>query len=171
MPPQGGTTSGGRFLSLREKGYLMSKVKVGDKVRVQYLGLLSGGRPMAGMRGRQVLAFTVGSEEVLPGISKGVVGMAIGDQKRLTLSADEAFGPVDRKLVKEIPRKRFAPNLELYVGKQLQTTGAKSGRKRRVKVVEMRPETVVVDANHPMAGEAVEVELQLISLRASNGKA
>ncbi len=143
----------------------MSKVKVGDRVRVQYLGLLTGGRPAASAHGREVLNFTAGSARVMPGLSFGVVGMAVGEQKRLRLTAEQAYGLVDPKLIKEVPRNRFAPGLELAVGKELQSTGAKSGRKRRFKIVEVRPDAVVVDANHPLAGEAVEVELQLIALR------
>jgi peptidylprolyl isomerase len=149
----------------------MSKVKLGDRVRVQYLGLLSGGRTMLTARGREVLNFIAGSAKVMPGISFGVVGMAVGEQKRLTLTAEQAFGSVDRTLIREVPRSRFEPKLELYVGKRLLATGVKSGRKRRVRVVDVRQDTIVVDANHPLAGEAIEVELQLISLRAGNGKA
>jgi peptidylprolyl isomerase len=144
----------------------MSKVKLGDRVRVQYLGMLSSGRPMSASGGREVLNFTAGSGRVMPGISFGVVGMSVGEQKRLTLTAEQAYGAVDSKLIKEVSRQRFAPGLNLQVGKQLMATGAKSGRRRRVKVVELRPETIVIDGNHPLAGEAIEVELQLIAVRA-----
>jgi peptidylprolyl isomerase len=149
----------------------MSKVKLGDRVRVQYLGLPAGGQPVEKPRGREVLNFRAGSAQVMPGVSFGVVGMAVGEQKRLTLTAEQAFGLVDPKLIKEVPRQRFAPGLELYVGKRLLARGVKSGRRRHVKIVEVRPEAVVVDANHPLAGEVVEVELQLIAVRGGNGKA
>ena len=143
----------------------MSTVKLGDRVRVQYLGFLPDGRSISKSTQREVLAFTVGSEQVIPGISFGVVGMAVGDQKRMTLSAEQAFGPVDAKLRKEVSRKRLAPTMELFVGKRLLAIGARTGRKRRVNVVELRPESVIVDANHPFAGQAVEVEVQLVSRR------
>jgi FKBP-type peptidyl-prolyl cis-trans isomerase 2 len=146
----------------------MSKVKLGDRVRVQYLGLLAGGQSTTKAHNREVLNFTAGSAQVMPGLSFGVVGMAVGEQKRLTLTAEQAYGVVDPKLIKEVPRERFAPGMELCVGKQLQTSGAKQGRRRRVKIVEVRPEAVVIDANHPLAGESLEVELQLIAVRASD---
>ena len=149
----------------------MSKVQRGDRVRVQYFGLLPNGQPIADTPKREVLVFTAGGQEVIPGISNGVVGMAIGDQKRMTLSAEEAFGPVDGKLRKEVSRQRFGPGLELYVGKRLMAIGVKSGRRRRVRVVELYPETVIVDANHPLAGKTVEVELQLIARRPSTPEA
>ena len=149
----------------------MSKVKSGDRVRVQYLGLVSGGSPLAGSRGREVLNFTAGSAQVMPGLSFGVLGMAVGEQKRLTLTAEQAYGAVNPKLIQEVPRLRFSPEMELEVGKQLQGTGVKSGRRRRVTIVEVRPEAVVVDGNHPLAGQPLEVELQLISLRRGNDEA
>ena len=142
----------------------MTKAKLGDRVRVQYLGLLNDGTAAEKHRGRKVLEFTVGSKEVIPGISLGVVGMAKGEQKRLTLQPQDAYGAVRRKLIKEIPRQRFPTHLDLCVGKRLTSIGVTSGRRRRVQVVDIKPDTVVVDGNHPLAGKVLEVEVQLVSL-------
>ena len=146
----------------------MKRVKLGDRVRVQYLGLLNDGTAAEKHRGRKVLEFTVGSKEVIPGISLGVVGMAKGEQKRLTLQPQDAYGAVRRKLIKEIPRQRFSTHLDLRVGKRLTSIGVTSGRRRRVQVVEIKPDTVVVDGNHPLAGKVLEVEVQLVSLHSSS---
>ena len=143
---------------------MMNTAKLGDRVRVQYLGLREDGSAIAPSRGRKVLEFTVGSKEVMPGISLGVVGMAEGEQKRLTLQPKDAYGAVRPKLIKEVSRQRFPSRLELFVGKRLTATSVNSGRRRRVEVAELRPDTVVVDGNHPLAGEILEVELQLVSL-------
>ncbi len=142
----------------------MSKAKLGDRVRVQYLGLQKNCTGHGTPRKRQVLEFVVGSKEVMPGISIGVLGMAEGEEKRLTLQPKDAYGVVLRKLIKEVPRQRFPSNLDLHVGKRLTATGVVSGRKRRVQVVEVKPNSVVVDGNHPLAGEILEVEIQLLSL-------
>ena len=143
---------------------MMNRAKLGDRVRVQYFGLLKDGTAADNFRGRQVLAFTVGGKEVIRGISFGVVGMVEGEQKRMTLQPKDAYGAVRRKLIKEIPRQRFPTHLDLCVGKRLTATGATSGRRRRVQVVEIKPDTVVVDGNHPLAGKVLEVEVQLVSL-------
>lgn len=148
----------------------MNKAQIGDRVRVQYAGLLRDGSAAAKDAGRQVLMFTVGSTEVMPGISAGVVGMAVGEEKRLTLRPKEAYGLVRRKLIKEIPRRRIPEHLALQVGKWLTSTRATTGRRRRVQVVEIKPETVVIDANHPMAGKTLEVEIQLIALDSSSAQ-
>lgn len=151
----------------------MSRAKLGDHVRVQYLGLKPDGGGAESKHGRQVLEFTVGSKDVMPGISMGVVGMSEGEQKRLTLKPKDAYGLVRRKLIKEVARTRFPATLKLYVGRWIVATGQRSGRKRRVRVVELKSDTVVLDGNHPQAGEVVEMELQLISLHVlppGNGK-
>jgi peptidylprolyl isomerase len=142
----------------------MATAKLGDRVRVQYLGLRTEGRGTGSPHKRKVLEFTVGSKEVMPGISFGVLGMSEGEQKRLTLQPKDAYGVVQRKLIKEVPRQRFPSHLDLRAGKRLTATGVVSGRKRLVAVVEVKPETVVVDGNHPLAGEVLEVEIQLLSL-------
>jgi peptidylprolyl isomerase len=160
----------GSAMPIHERGISGAKVRIGDRVRVQYLGLLSGGRRIDPSREREVLKFTAGGAEVISGVSFGVVGMRVGEQKRLSLTAEQAYGPVDRKLIKSVPRTRFPQGLELCVGRQLMATGVQSGRRRRVSVLEIRPDAVVVDANHPLAGEALEVELQLIALRAGDGQ-
>ena len=143
---------------------MSTRAKVGDRVRVQYLGLLSNGAATQRSRGRRVLEFTVGSDEVIPGISLGVVGMAEGDQKRLTLEPKDAYGVVRPKLIKEVPRKRFPKHLDLHVGKRLTSVGISSGRRRQVHVLQVNSTTVVVDGNHRLAGKTLEVEVQLVSL-------
>ena len=145
----------------------MNLAKFGDRVRVQYVGLLKDGIAIKKRPGGRVLEFTVGSQEVIPGISLGVVGMAEGQQKRLTLQPKDAYGSVRLKLIKEVPRLRFPSHLDLSVGKRLTSTGTTSGRRRRVRVVEIKPDTVVVDGNHPLAGKVLEVEVQLVSLDSS----
>ena len=142
----------------------MNRAKLGDRVRVQYLGVREDGIATGHGRGRRVLEFTVGGTEVIRGVSLGVVGMAEGEQKRLTLQPKDAYGAVRPKLIKEVSRQRFPSRLELFVGKRLTATGVNSGRRRRIEVAELRPDTVIVDANHPLAGEVLEVELQLVSL-------
>ncbi len=156
--------SGTSSLLTRKGVFIMTTAKLGDRVRVQYLELLKDGTATEKQRGRQVLQFTVGSKEMIPGVSFGMVGMAEGEQKRLTLQPKDAYGAVRPKLIKEVPRQRFPAGLHLHVGQRLTATGVDSGRRRRVQVLEIKPDAVVVDGNHPLAGKVLEVEVQLLSL-------
>ena len=145
----------------------MHTVQLGDRVRVHYARLrdpAAGGKPTS----RRAVEFTAGTKHMIPTLSLGVVGMVQGQHKRLTLQPGEAFGGVQPKLVKEIPRYRFPKRLKLEVGRRLTAVHRTSGQRRRVTIVEVTPHSVVVDGNHPLAGKAVVVEIVVISVDSSS---
>jgi len=148
----------------------MSTAQIGDQVRVQYLQL----PPDAGSDRRKkpkTLVFLVGSRDVFPTLSHGVVGMAPGERKQLSLPPVEAYGAVQSKLIVKIPRARFPQDLVLEVGKRLSAVQGLARRRRRVTVVEINSDSVIVDANHPLAGKFIELEVQLMAVNSSgNGK-
>ena len=143
----------------------MDRAKSGDQVRVQYSAPPKHGQT-ARRLGKTVLEFIAGSGAVIPGISLGVVGMAVGERKHLMLQPQDAYGVVHPELIKRVPRKKFPRHLDLKVGKRLATVDS-AGRRRRVKIVKLLPRSVVVDSNHPLAGKVVDVEIELIEIRQS----
>src|SRR5206468_9509502 len=88
--------------------------------------------------------------------------------KQLKLKPDEAYGPVQPKLIRCIPRQRFPQHIALKVGKRLTAFVAASGRRQRVRVVAVNTDSVTVDGNHPLAGKVIELEVNLISLDSSS---
>src|SRR5687767_869139 len=142
----------------------MRVVQLGDHVRVQYSRLRS--QPSEGDKPSplKVLEFTAGSRDVMPGLSSGVVGMAPGEEKRLTLQPADAFGQIKPGLIKEIPRGHIPKKITLRVGKRLSALSTRSGRQRRVRIVEIGPKSVKVDGNHVLAGKVVVLDVQLISV-------
>jgi FKBP-type peptidyl-prolyl cis-trans isomerase 2 len=146
----------------------MHQANIGDRVRIQYCRVPQRGTPQ-NKASRKTHEFIVGSKEVFPTLSFGVVGMAPGDRKQFTLQPDEAYGAVQSKLIKQIPRQRFPQHIALIVGKQLTAFVAASGLRRRVRIVEIHGESVTVDGNHPLAGKIIQLEVNLISVdRSSN---
>ncbi len=146
----------------------MDNVKRGDHVRVQYSRAGSRGSGKARPPQLKVVEFTAGGRGVMPGLSTGVIGMTPGEQKRLTLQPAEAYGPVQPDLVKEIPRAQIPKRITLRVGKRLNALSTRSGRQRRVRVVEISPKSIKVDGNHVLAGQVVELDVLLISVDASS---
>jgi FKBP-type peptidyl-prolyl cis-trans isomerase 2 len=146
----------------------MDTASLGDRVRIQYVRvpelIASTNRAPA----QKACEFTVGSREVFRSLSVGVVGMAPGDRKQLTLQPQEAYGNVKPKLVREVPRSRFPQHIALRVGKRLTAFEAASGRRRRVRIVKIDLDSVLVDGNHPLAGKVVEIEVCLISIDSSS---
>jgi peptidylprolyl isomerase len=146
----------------------MPTAQLGDHVRIQYSRLPQRAAARGVSHGQKTLEFTVGSREVFPTLSFGVIGMAPGERKQFTLQPHEAYGKIKRKLVRKIPRTRFPQQLVLRVGKRLTAVRGIAGRRRRVTVVEIRPDSVIVDGNHPLAGKVVELEVSLLSLDSSS---
>jgi FKBP-type peptidyl-prolyl cis-trans isomerase SlyD len=140
--------------------------EIGDRVRVQYTYLHNA--ETARPKTPKVLEFIVGAKHALPGLSDCVTGMQQGEQKRVTLQPAEAFGNVQPRLIREIPRECFRTKSALKVGMQLNARNAKSASKRKVRIVELKPDSVVVDGNHPCAGRPIRLEMFLVSIDSSS---
>lgn len=145
----------------------MHTAKLGDRVRIQYSRLPERAATPGGRHHQKTLEFTVGSRDVFRALSLSVVGMAPGDRKQLTLQPHEAYGDIRPKLIRQLPRERFPKRLALRVGKRLTVVHGIAGHRRRVTVVEIGPDLVTVDGNHPLAGKVVELEISLLSLDSS----
>lgn len=148
----------------------MRTAQIGDQVKVQYSRL-----PLDAATDQrtkpQTCVFVVGSRDVFPALSMGVVGMAPGECKQLSLPPAEAYGTVQPKLIRQIPRSQFPKHVVLEVGKRLTATQKLARRRRRVTVVEIHADFVIVDGNHPLAGKVIELEVRLMAVNSSgNGK-
>jgi peptidylprolyl isomerase len=140
----------------------MARAKRGDTVRVHYTGTLENGEQFDSSRGMDPLTFTLGEGAVIQGFDDAVDGMAIGESKRVTIPATEAYGARRDELTLRIPRSELPTDLELEVGSQLRMEqGADSVV---VTVRDMDEGSVTLDANHPLAGEALTFELELVEI-------
>lgn len=146
----------------------MHTAKLGDRVRIQYSRVSAPGAKPNKDCVKKTCEFTVGSSKVFRSLSLGVVGMAQGDRKQLTLQPREAYGKVQPKLIRQIPRDRFPKHIVLRVGKRLTAIEAATGRRRRVRVMNVNPDSVLVDGNHPLAGRIVQLEVLLIAIDSSS---
>ena len=136
-------------------------------MRIQFLQLsqlLESKKP----RKSKTLEFTVGGREVVPGLSLGVEEMGSGDHKHLTLQPHDAYGSTQQSLIREIPRRRIPERIVLEVGKWLTHIEPISGHRERVRIVDVKPLSIVVDGNHPLAGKIVELDIMLISVDSSS---
>ena len=138
------------------------EVKEGDTVRVHYTGRLDSGEvfdssQMAG----QPLEFRVGAGEVIPGFDDGVRGMKVGDEKTVHIKSDDAYGPRHEGLRQSIPREHMNLGQEPEVGMQLLMQIDEENR-IPVTVTEVTDEHVTIDANHPLAGQDLTFDIQLV---------
>jgi peptidylprolyl isomerase len=140
----------------------MKEAKAGDSVRLHYTGTLGNGQKFDSSRGRAPLAFTLGSGQVIPGFDVAVTGMRVGEKKTVTIPAGEAYGERQNELVIEMPLSRFPDHIHPEVGQELEM--ARQGDRIHVVVREVSANTVVLDANHPLAGEDLTFELELVAI-------
>lgn len=141
----------------------MQQVKKGDTVKIHYHGKLTDGTTFDSSEGRDPLEFEVGSGQVIPGFDQGVTGMAVGEKKTIHIPADEAYGQKQEDMIMEFPKDRFPEDMTPEVGMQLNMSNGQ-GQNFPVVIVEVRESVVVLDANHPLAGEDLIFDLELVDI-------
>lgn len=137
----------------------MRTVQQGDRVQVRYMKRLRDGRTASS---RQPLQLTVGVDDPrLPGLGAQLIGLTSGQSATLTVPPELAYGLSNPARIRRWSRRRFPKEATLRTGKLIRFTD-EQGRRRRVRVLEADNKTVVVDANHPWAGQTLELEVTLL---------
>ncbi len=139
------------------------KVKANDKVRVHYKGTLSDGVMFDSSEGRDPLEFTIGSGQIIPGFENGVIGMQVDESKTLNIPAAEAYGQPKAELILEVPKSQLPPEINPEIGLQLMSQ-TPDGNQTPLLVTEVKEDTIIVDANHPLAGKDLTFEITLVSI-------
>ena len=141
----------------------MQEAKKGDKVKVHYHGKLNNGETFDSSTGREPLEFEVGSGAVIKGFDEGVSGMKVGEKKTINIPIEEAYGPYSDDMLIEFPKDRFPNDMELKEGMQLMMSNG-SGQNIPVIINEVKGDTVILDANHPLAGEELIFDIELVEI-------
>ncbi|MGE7777057.1 FKBP-type peptidyl-prolyl cis-trans isomerase [Chitinophaga sp. NPDC101104] len=141
----------------------MQQVKTGDTVRVHYHGRLQNGQTFDSSEGRDPLEFKVGSGMVIKGFDNGVLDMKPGDKRTLNIPVDEAYGAKSPELIMEFPKANIPADLNPQVGMDLQMSNPQ-GQVFPVKVVAITEEFITLDANHPLAGEPLVFDIELVEI-------
>lgn len=140
----------------------MAQVKQGDTVKIHYTGTLTDGTEFDSSIGRDPIEFKVGEGNLIPGFEREVVGMTAGDKKSITVGVDEAYGPRREELVVVVERNQMPPDLDPKIGDDLVVE--QNEQQIRVRVTETTPEKVTLDANHPLAGEDLKFDIELVEI-------
>ncbi len=140
----------------------MRQAKHGDTVKVHYRGQLRDGVVFDASFDREPLQFTIGGGQVIPGFEEAVVGMNPGDLKTTELPPEKAFGPYREDMLAVLDKSEFAGH-EPQVGQTVPIPQS-DGPPIDVTVTQVTESEVIVDANHPLAGEDLAFDIELIEI-------
>ena len=142
----------------------MSKVKENDTVRVHYTGKLTTGEVFDSSLQREPLEVALGQGSLIPGFEKGLLDMEVTEKKTINIPMEEAYGEVQKELFQEIPKEQLPAEITPEIGMGLVARG-EDGSERQLRIAEVKDESIVVDANHPLAGQDLVFELELVEIK------
>lgn len=141
----------------------MSIAKDGDTVKVHYTGTLENGEVFDTSKEKEPLEFTLGQGQLIPGFEKAVVGLNVGDSTTINIPSAEAYGDVREDLIINVPKDQLPGDVEPQVGMQLQVNQP-DGQPIPVRVTDVTETELQLDANHPLAGENLTFEIELVNV-------
>lgn len=148
---------------MNKKDIILSKVTNSDTVKVHYTGKTDDGVVFDSSREREPLQFTMGQGQLIPGFEKAVEGLGVGDSTSVRIPADEAYGDVRPDMVVEIEKKQIPPDIKPELGMQLQIQQP-NGQPLAVTVKAITDTHVTLDANHPLAGETLTFDIEVVEI-------
>jgi len=140
--------------------------KTGDTVKVHYTGRLQDSTVFDTSVGGEPLEFTLGQGQIIPGFEQAVIGMRVGESKTVTIPVDQAYGPRRDDMILKVERAELPENLEPEIGMQLQMNQGDGGI-MIVTITDVSETTITIDANHPLAGQDLTFDIELVEIGAS----
>jgi FKBP-type peptidyl-prolyl cis-trans isomerase 2 len=141
----------------------MKEVKKDDTVKVHFKCKTDDGQIFSSKDNNKPLSFKVGEGRLLKDIESGVVGMKVNEKKTININHEQAYGVVNEELIKEIDRNLLPKDIEPKVGLEL-FAKEPDGKEIKVRIIKVMENSIIIDANHPLAGKDLEFEIELIEI-------
>ncbi|GGW71706.1 peptidyl-prolyl cis-trans isomerase [Winogradskyella epiphytica] len=142
----------------------MSQVKENDTVKVHYTGKLKNGQVFDSSEGREPLEFTLGQGMLIPGFEKAVIDMKVNDKKTVDIPMTEAYGEVREELFHKVEKGQLPEEVKPEVGLGLVSRDAE-GNEHQFRIAEVNEDHVIVDGNHPLAGQELTFDLEVVEIK------
>ncbi len=142
----------------------MSEAKKDNLVKVHYTGKLDDGQVFDSSKDREPLEFKIGEGKLIPGFENGVIGMKLQESKTIKIPFTEAYGDKREELMIEVQNQQLPEELKPEVGMEL-VSKSPDGQEQIVKIAEVKEASIVVDANHPLAGQDLTFEIELVDIQ------
>jgi FKBP-type peptidyl-prolyl cis-trans isomerase SlyD len=153
---------------LAQAGKGETTVKDGATVSLEYTLSGEDGKLIESNKGKEPLRYVDGRSQIIPGLEKALEGMKPGAEKKVTVKPEDAYGPVDPKAYREVPKENI-PADSLKEGMALFAKTAE-GEMFPVRVKEVKDKTVVIDMNHPLAGKTLVFDVKILDVQPPQAK-
>ena len=140
----------------------MPQAKQGDTVAIHYKGTLDDGTVFDSSEGREPLEFSIGANQVIPGFEAAVLGLEVGQGRKTRIEPEQAYGPRREEMLITVGKDRFPEDTDIQPGMQFEVGGQGV---QTVVVVGVTDANVTLDGNHPLAGQALTFDINLVSIR------
>ena len=140
------------------------KVKQGDSVKVHYVGTLNDGNEFDNSYKRgSTLDFQVGAGQMIKGFDSAVVEMSVGDKKTVNIKPEEAYGERKEEAIMAVAKENFPPDFVAVEGEMVQGR-TEGGQPINALIIEVQDNDIILDMNHPLAGEELNFEIELVEI-------
>ena len=137
-------------------------IENGNAVSVEYTLKLDDGTVVDTNIDGDPMTYKQGGSEILPTLEAALLGLKVGDVKQVHLTAEEGYGPVNPEGYQEVELS-MVPDDAHKVGTMLMATGPE-GEQQPIRVHEVKEETIVLDFNHPLAGQALNFDVKILAI-------
>jgi FKBP-type peptidyl-prolyl cis-trans isomerase 2 len=141
----------------------MSKVKENDTVKVHYTGKLKNGEIFDSSLEREPIKVTLGQQSLIPGFENGLLNMELNEKKTVVIPMEDAYGDIKKELFQKVPKEELPEDLKPEIGMGLLAKGP-DGSERQIKIVDVKKDAIIIDANHPLAGQELTFELEIVEI-------
>ena len=144
----------------------MGKVETGQFVSVHYKGTLQNGEVFDTSEGRHPLEVQIGEGQIISGFENALMGMSLNEKKVFTLDPEDAYGQKDESLTQSFPRADVPAEINPEVG-QTVALSSPEGQQVPALITTVDDEKVVVDLNHPLAGQTLTFDIEVVGISAT----
>lgn len=141
----------------------MKIIEKDNVVQVHYTGTLADGETFDSSQGREPLKITMGQGQLISGFEDALMGMAVNEKKTFTLEPEQAYGQRDEEAVRAFPRAQIPPEIDVQIGQILALSNSQ-GEQIPAKVIELDGENVTLDLNHPLAGQSLTFDIEVVGI-------
>ena len=142
----------------------MSQAKKNDLVKIHYTGSLKDGNVFdSSYKAKKPMEIKLGIGSVIEGFEQAIIGMKTGDKKTVKIPPEKAYGQYEIKNILEIDKSQIPADAKIKTGMKLQLQSPK-GEHTNVIVKKIGEDKITLDANHPLAGQELTFELELVEI-------